>query len=86
MEFIHFKEKPQDCKVTYANFVCDYRPLKTEKFRVRMTVGGDKLEYFDNTASPTASLIETKLLINSVMSDHKAHNSKFCSMDLKDFF
>ena len=51
-----------------------------------MTVGGDKLDYFDNTASPTASLIETKLLINSVISDHKAHNARFCSMDLKIFF
>ena len=86
MDFIFHHDIPKDRKVTYANFVCDYRPLKSEKFRVRMTVGGDKLDYFDNTSSPTASLIETKLLINSVISDHKTKNSKFCSMDLKDFF
>ena len=38
MDFITFAEIPQDRKVTYANFICDYRPLKTEKFRVRMTI------------------------------------------------
>ena len=51
-----------------------------------MTIGGDKLDYHDDTASPAASLLETKFLINSVISDHKNHNSKFCSIDIKDFF
>ena len=51
-----------------------------------MTIGGDKPEYLEETASPTASLIETKLLINNVISDHHKHNSKFCSISLKDFF
>jgi len=52
MEFIPHSEVPKDRKVTYANFVCDFRPLKSEKHRVRMTIGGDKLEYQDETASP----------------------------------
>ena len=86
MEFIPKQNVPQDRKVTYSNFVCDYRPLKSEPFRVRMTVGGDKLEYPDETASPAASLIETKLIINCVISDHSKFNSKFCAIDLKDFF
>ena len=86
LDFIRFNKVPQERKVTYANFVCDYRPLKAEKFRVRMMIGGDKLDYHEDTASPTASLIETKLLINSVISDHKNHKSKFCSIDIKDFF
>ena len=51
-----------------------------------MTVGGDKLDYPDETASSTASFIETKLLVNSVISDHKLNNAKFCSIDIKDFF
>ena len=50
-----------------------------------MTVGGDKLNYPDETASPTASLIETKLFVASVISDHKLNNAKFCSVDIKDF-
>ena len=86
MIFIPRSAVPQDRKVMYSNFVCDYRPLKSEPFRVRMTVGGDKLDYPDETASPTASLIETKLIANSVISDHAKHNSKFCAFDLKDFF
>ena len=85
MEFINKLEIPHHKKITYANFVCDYRPLKTEKHRVRMTIGGDKLEYTDETTSPTASLIETKLLINSVISDAKK-GARFLTMDLKDHF
>ena len=63
--------------------VCDYRPLKEEKFRVRLTIGGDKLEYLEETSSPAANLLETKLLLNSVISDKE---SRFMSMDITDFF
>ena len=49
--------------------VCDERPLKKEKFSVRLTIGGDVLDYFGNSASPAASLIEAKLLVNSTISD-----------------
>ena len=38
MDFIAYSDIPKDRKVTYANFICDYRPLKTERFRVRMTI------------------------------------------------
>ena len=72
-------------KITYANFVCDYRPLKTEKYRVRMTIGGDRLTYDHDTTSPAASLLETKLIINSVISDAKK-GARFLTMDLKDHF
>ena len=85
MEFISKNDIPKNKKVTYANFVCDLRPLKEEKHRVQMTIGGDKLEYEHETASPAVSLIETKLLINSVISDAK-HGARFLSMDLKDHF
>ena len=37
--------------------VCDYRPLKDEPYRVRLTVGGDKLDYFGETASQTVNLL-----------------------------
>ena len=56
-------------KVTYANMVCDYRPLKEEKYRVMLTIGGDKLEYENKTASSTANLIDTKILVNSTISE-----------------
>ena len=86
MGFIHKYEVPAHKLVTYANFMCDYRPLKSEPFQVQMTVGGDKLSYDDDTVSPTASLLEAKILVNSVISNCKKHDSKFCTMDLKDFF
>ena len=71
IKFIHQNTIPSNRKITYSNFVCDYRPLKQEKFRVQMTVGGDKLDYPHDTASPTAALIDTKLIINSTISDYK---------------
>ena len=46
----------------------------------------ENLRIFSLQCLPTASLVETKLLLNSVKSDHKLHNAKFCSIDIKDFF
>ena len=69
MDFIFFHEIPNNAKVTYPNFVCDYCPLKSKPWRVRLVVGGDKLTCNNDAGSPAASLLETKLLINSVMSD-----------------
>ena len=85
IDFIPFKEVPKDRIVTYANMVCDIRPLKTEKFRVRLTVGGDRLQYPDDTASPAATLLETKLLLNSTISQ-SAQGARFMTLDIKDFF
>ena len=65
--------------------VCDYRPFKDDPYRTRLTIGGDKLEYFGNPASPAASLLETKLIINSVISDSH-RGARFCSIDIKDHF
>ena len=65
--------------------VCDIRPLKGEKFRVRLTVGGDRLPYSDDTASPAATLLETKLLLNSTISQ-SAQGARFMTLDIKDFF
>ena len=85
IDFISKSEVPAGHKVTYANFICDHRPLKSEPYRVRITVGGDRLEYEPDAGSPAASLVETKLTINSTISD--AHRgARFMSADLKDFF
>ena len=43
IEFITKNEIPQGRAITYASFVCDHRPLKTEPWRVRIVVGGDRL-------------------------------------------
>ena len=81
IRFIQKKHIPNGRKITYSNFVCDLRPLKKEIHRVRMTVGGDRLEYFEDTASPAATLLDTKLILNSTISDHKQHGAQFCSIE-----
>lgn len=86
LKFIPKRDIPPNRKITYSNFVCDIRPHKKELYRVRMTVGGDKLEYTNDTASPAATLLDTKVILNSTISDHKKYGSKFCTVDIKDFF
>ena len=85
IQFIFRHEVPADKKVTYASYVCDYRPLKDEPYRVRITVGGDKLEYPDDAGSPAANLLETKILLNSVISDADK-GARFMCADIKDHF
>ena len=63
IEFIHFNEVPKDKKITYAHFVYNYRPLKDERWKVRLVVGRDKLEFQAETGSPTANTVETKNLL-----------------------
>ena len=71
IKFISYSDVPADRKVTYASFVCDHRPLKDEQWRIRLVVGGDKLEYEFDSGSPTTDLTETKKLFNCVISDAK---------------
>ena len=85
VDFVHFSELPKDRIVTYANMVCDIRPLKKEKFRVCLAVGGDRMQYTDNTASQAATLLETKFLLNSTISQ-SAQGARFMTLGIKDFF
>lgn len=85
MEFIFHHEVPKDKKVTYENFVCDYRPTKSEPWRVRLVVGGDEIDYFADAGSPTTTTLETKILLNSTISD-SFKGARFMTCDLKDFF
>lgn len=69
MEFIPRSDIPDGRDITYISFMFDYHPLKDEPYRTRMVVGEDKLTYFEDPGSPAASLLETKLPLNSVISD-----------------
>ena len=65
--------------------MCDFHPHKKEIHRVRLVVGGDKLTCNFDTGSPAASMLDTKILCNSIISDaHKG--ARFLNADLKDFF
>ena len=84
IEFISKNDVPPDKMVTYARMVCDIRQFKAEKYRGRLTVGGDRLISPDYASSPAALLLEPKLLINSTISQ-SAQGCKFLTLDIKDF-
>ena len=69
MQYIHKKDVPKGKKVTYTNMVCNFCPLQTENYRVGLTIGGDKLDYDKDTASPAVNLLDTKILLNSTILD-----------------
>jgi hypothetical protein len=69
--FIDLHNIPKDRKITYGKLVCDFKPNKTEKHRVRLTVSGDILDYSGDTATPTADITTFKILINSTLSTNK---------------
>jgi hypothetical protein len=63
--------------------VCDYKPHKTEKERVRLTVGGDKLDYSSDVATYTADITTFKILINSTFATEDA---AMMMMDIKSYY
>ena len=63
----------------------DIRKQKDDSYQTWLNVGGDKLDYFGDSSSPAASLIETKLLLNSTISDAQK-GARFLFIDLKDHF
>jgi hypothetical protein len=64
---------PKNRTVTYAHFVCDYRPQKTEPERTRLTVGGNLIDYPGDVATSTADITMAKLVWNSVILTDNAH-------------
>jgi len=77
------KNIPKGKKVTYARIVCSIRPQKTETHRVRLTAGGNLVNYKGDPSTPTCSIETIKMHWNSVLSTPGA---KYCTIDLKDFF
>jgi hypothetical protein len=81
--FIDLHNIPKDRKITYGKLVCDLKPNKTEKHRVRLTVGVDRLDYSGDTATSTADITTFKILINSTLSTNEA---KMMIMDIKKYY
>eukprot|EP00957_Ditylum_brightwellii_P111430 8498903-Ditylum_brightwellii.AAC.1 len=52
---------------------------------MRLTIGGSKLIYDNETASPAANLLETKFPINSTIYDANK-GVRLMGIDIKDFF
>ena len=74
---------PKHKKATYAQYIVDVRPEKEDPNRVQITAGGNRLDYFGETSTETASLETAKILINSVLS---TKNAKFMAMDISNFY
>jgi hypothetical protein len=83
--FITKQDIPVDRRqdVTYGKSVCEYKPNKAEKECTHFTVGGDKINYPGNCATPTRDLTSFKIMLNSVISTPGA---RFMSLDIKNFY
>jgi hypothetical protein len=81
--FIKTKNIPNDRKITYDKIVCDCKPHKNEKERVRLTIGGDRLDYSGDVATSTADITTFKILINSTLS---AKDAAMMMMDIKNYY
>jgi hypothetical protein len=81
--FIKLKNIPNDRNITYGKIVCDYKPHKKEKERVRLTVGGDRLDYSGDVATSTADITTFKILINSTLSTKDA---SMMMMDINNYY
>ena len=51
IKFLHYHEMPTNRQPTYARFVCEIRPQKTEQERTRLTVGGNLIDYPDTVTT-----------------------------------
>jgi hypothetical protein len=72
---------PADRTVTYARVVADFRPQKADPNRVRITVGGNLINYPGEVTTRTADMVTSKILWNSVLS---TPGTKNCCADVKN--
>jgi hypothetical protein len=80
--FTELKNIPNDRKITYGKIVCDYKPHKKEKERVRLTVGGDRRDYSGDVATSTADITTFNILINSTL---YTEDAAIMMIDIKNY-
>ena len=68
VSFIPRVQVPSEKQATYARYVVDYRPEKDDPWRLRITCGGDRLEYTSNTTTHSATMETIKLQMNKIVS------------------
>ena len=68
--------------MTYACVVVDFRPKTTDPNRVRITVGGNQIDYPYELTTRTADLTTSKVMWNIVISTPGA---KYACADVKNF-
>lgn len=77
------KNIPADRVVTYASIATDYREQKDDPNRVRITAGGNLINYPGELTTRTADLQTTKIMWNSVVSTPGA---RYCCFDISSFY
>ena len=65
---------------TYANPVVDYCPQKDDLHQIRITAGGNLINYKGNVSVRTADIDTAKIHWNSVIS---TLNAKYMCLDIK---
>jgi hypothetical protein len=85
LNFIPYSNVPADRQkdVTYARICANYRPEKADPNRIRITLGGNLVNYPGDVGTRTADLLTVKLLLNSVIS---TPGEKFMSLDISNFY
>jgi hypothetical protein len=83
--FIKLTNVPKDRNITYGKIVCDCKPHKKEKERIRLIMGGDRLNYSGDitTSTSTANITTFKILINSILSTADA---SMMMMDINNYY
>jgi hypothetical protein len=81
--FVELTNIPKDRKITYGKIVCDYKPHKKEKEHVRLTVGGDRLDYSADVVTSTADITTFKILINITLS---TVDTAIMMIDIKNYY
>ena len=74
---------PQDRTVTYTRIVIDHRPQKEDPNHVRITVGGNLIDYPFELTTHTADMVSSKILWNSAISTKDA---RFAGADIKNMY
>ena len=72
-----------DRTITYARVVVDFRPQKIDPHCIRITAGGNLINYPDELTTRTADLTTSKLMWNTVLSTEGA---KYMCLDIKNFY
>eukprot|EP00804_Cyclotella_cryptica_P021900 CCRYP_000853-RA/>CCRYP_000853-RA protein AED:0.34 eAED:0.38 QI:0/0/0/1/0/0/5/0/390 len=82
--FIHKTNVPQDhWRDIIYECIANFCPKKEDPHQIRLTVGGNRINFPGDCGTPTADMITVKILLNRVIS---TKNSKFMTIDIKDFY
>jgi hypothetical protein len=74
---------PKDHTITYARIVIDHHPQKDNPNCVRITIGGNLIDYPYKLTTHTANMVSAKIIQNSVISTLGA---KLGGTDIKNMY